>query len=219
LGLDGINIDFEPLSPVEGAYFIQFLRELAQRLGMSNAVLSVNVAPHGTAFYSRELLGMAVDYIMVMALDEHGHDADISGPVASLPFVQAGIDNLLAHIPSGQLVLGVPFYNRVWREIIGNNTPETRRELHFGTAYTREWFEYNGVTWEWLPEIGSYYGGFVALEGDETAHYRVWLECGRSMDAKLQIVTGSGLAGSAVWNRNFRNNDELWDVIGQHFGN
>jgi len=219
LNLDGINIDFEPLGAAEGPYFMQFLREFAPRLGRRNVVLSVNVSPHGTAFYRRELLSLTVDFVIVMALDEHGQNSELSGPVASMPFVQAGIDNLMVYISSEQLVLGLPFYNRVWREVIGNNTPQTRREFHFGTAYTREWFEYNDAEWEWMPDIGSYYGGFVALEGDETVRYRVWLECERSMDEKLQIARARNLAGVSVWNRNFRHNDELWEVIGRHFGN
>jgi len=217
LSLDGINIDFEPIGSAEGPYFIQFLRELALRLRMRNVVLSVNAAAHESAFYRRELLAYTVDFVILLAQDEHGQDAESSGPVASLPFVQRSIENLLAYVPHEQLVLGLPFYNRIWREVVGNNTPQTRQTRHFGTAYTREWFEYNGASWEWLPEIGSYYGRFADLEDDEIVHYRVWLECERSMSEKLQIFRAHDLAGVAVWNRNFRHNEELWEVMKRFF--
>jgi len=216
LGLDGINIDFAPASPVEGPYFIQFLRELSLRLGMRRVVLSVNEAAQEAAFHRRELLVYTVDFVILMAQDEYGQDGDYSGPVASLPFIQNNVDNLLGYIPHDRLVLGLPFYNRIWREIIGDNTPETRQVRHFGTAYTREWFEYNNAAWEWLPEIGSYYGRFAAQEGDEIVYYRVWLECSRSVSEKLQLIQAHNLAGAAVWNRNFRHNEELWEAIGQH---
>ena len=217
LGLDGINIDFEPLSHSEGPYFIQFLRELAPPLGARGAVLSVNVAPHESAFYQRSLLAYSVDFVIVMAQDEYSQDGYDSGPVASLPFVRRSIDNLLAYVPREQLVLGLPFYNRIWREVIGDNTPETRQTRHFGTAYTREWFEYNGVEWEWLHEIGNFYGEFAALEGDEAVRWRVWLECERSMNERLVLFQEYNLAGVAVWNLNFRHNEELWRVMGRYF--
>ncbi|MCL2405904.1 MAG: glycosyl hydrolase family 18 protein [Defluviitaleaceae bacterium] len=217
LNLDGINIDFSPASPAEGPYFVQFLRELSLRLGMRSVVLSVNIAAQETAFYSRELLRYTVDFVFVLALDEHGHDAQYSGPVASLPFVAESVNNMLAYIPQEQLILGLPFYNRIWREVIGDNTQETRQVQHFGTAYTREWFEYNNAVWEWLPEVGSYYGRFAAHEGDDIVYYRVWLECERSMSEKLQVVLDNNLRGVALWNRNFRHNEELWEVMGQHY--
>ena len=213
LNLDGLNIDFKPTSPDEGPYFIQFLRELSLRLGMRRVVLSVNEAAQETMFYRRELLAYSVDFVILMAKDEHGPNAAYSGPVASLPFVQMYVDNLLTYVSHEQIVLGLPFYNRVWREVIGDNTPETRQIRHFGTAYTREWFEYNNAVWEWLPSIGSYYGRFAEQEGDEIVYYRVWLECGRSIGEKLQVLQNYNLAGAAVWNRNFRHNEELWEAV------
>jgi len=217
LGLGGINIDFEPRSPIEGPYFIQFLRELAPPLRTRGAVLSVNTGVRESAFYERSLLAYTVDFVIIMAQDEYGHDSEISGPVASVPFVQRSIENLLEYVPREQLVLALPFYNRVWREIVGNNTPETRQLRHFGVAYTRDWFDYSGAEWEWLPDIGNYYGEFTILEDEDVVRYRVWLECERSIDVKLQICQANNLAGVAVWNRNFRNNEELWDVMGRFF--
>ena len=215
--LGGINIDFEPSSPAEGPYFIQFLRELAIPLRSRGAILSVNAMPQESAFYRRDLLAATVDFVIIMAQDQYGPGAEISGPVAPIGFVQDSIKILLGYIPREQLVLGLPFYNRVWREVILDNTRETRQELHFGTAYTRDLFDYHGVAWEWLPVYASYYAEFADLEGDEAVRYRVWLECARSMDEKLQGLQAHQLAGVAVWNRNFRNNEELWMVLGRYF--
>ena len=219
LGLDGINIGFEHIRPPDGPYLIQFLRELAPPLRERGVVLSKNVLvprPY-TAFYRRDLMAYTVDFIAIMAYDEHWHSAPQSGPVASLPFVQRGIEDALALVPAEQLILGLPFYNRMWREVIGDNTPETRTRRYQGTAYVREWFEYNGAQWEWMPEIGKYYGDFPALEDGVSVLWRVWLEDERSMELKLQQFWGYGLAGVSVWNRNFRNNEGLWELMGQHF--
>ena len=223
LGLDGINIGFEHIAPPVGPYLIQFLRELAPPMRQRGAVLSKNVLvprPY-TRFYRRDLMAFTVDFIIVMAYDEHWHSAPTSGPVASLPFVQRGIEDSLALVPREQLVLGLPFYNRIWREVINDNTPQTRTRRYHGTSYTREWFEYNfeltGREWQWLPETGKYFGAFPALEDGVMVEYLVWLECERSIELKLELFRGYELAGVSVWNRNFRHNEGLWEVIGRYF--
>jgi len=220
LGLDGINIGFEHIRPADGVYLIQFLRELAPQLRQRGVVLSKNVLvprPY-TQFYRRDLMAYTLDFIIIMAYDEHWSNAPNSGPVASLPFVQRSIEDSLPQIPREQLVLGVPFYNRIWREVIGDNRVETRTTRHHGTGYTRAWFDYNDVEWEWLPDIGKYFAYFAALDDGVPVQYLVWLECERSIALKLQMALGYELAGVSVWNRNFRHNEDLWEVMGQYFG-
>jgi len=222
LGLDGINIGFEHVTQAVNPYLMQFLRELGPGLRERGVVFSKNVlVPMYTRYYRRDLMAYFIDFIVVMAYDEHWLRAPTSGPVASIPFVQRGIEDMLGEVPANQVILGLPFYNRIWREVIGDNTPETRTVQHFGTNYTRARFEYNfpeGTGWEWLPEIGKYYGEYAASEDGEMVMYRVWLECERSIELKLQLFWGYNLAGVSVWNRNFRNNEGLWELMGEHFG-
>jgi len=223
LGLDGINIGFEHVRQVDAPYLMQFLRELGPGLRERGVVYSKNVlVPFYTRYYRRDLMAYFIDFIVVMAYDEHWAGAPTSGPVASIPFVERGITDTLEEVPPHQIVLGLPFYNRVWREVIGNNTLETRTRAYHGTEYTRARFEHyfpEGIEWEWLPDIGKYYGEFAAHEESESVLYRVWLECERSMTLKLELFWGYNLAGVSVWNRNFRNNEGLWELMGQHFTN
>ena len=217
--LNGVNIGFEHVSPERWPYLVQFIRELSVELRRMGVTLSINIPVpcENTDFMRRDLLAQSVDFIVVMAYEEHWPGAPDSGPVASEPFVRRAIEESLEDIPAGRLILGIPFYNRIWREIVIDNTPETRTYRHHGTAYTREWFEYNGVEWEWLPQYGKYYGQFAALEGDEAVIYKAWLECERSIGIKLDMYREFNLAGVAVWNRNFRHNEGLWEVMGEYF--
>ncbi|MCL2362248.1 MAG: glycosyl hydrolase family 18 protein [Defluviitaleaceae bacterium] len=221
LGLDGINIGFEHVTQANAPYLMQFLRELGPGLRQRGVVFSKNVlVPTYTRYYRRDLMAYFIDFIVVMAYDEHWHRAPTSGPVASLPFVERGIMEMLEEVPANQVVLGLPFYNRIWREVIGNNTLETRTRRYHGTSYTRATFDNyfpEGTTWEWLPEIGKYYGEYAAHEEGESVLYRVWLECERSMGLKLELFWGYNLAGVSVWNRNFRHNEGLWELMDEHF--
>jgi len=216
LNLDGLNIDFEHLTANEGPYKIQFLRELAIPMRQRGAVLSaaVKVPIPATAFYRRDLIGKTVDFVMVMTYDEHWATSPVAGPNASLPFVRRGVSNMLLEVPAERLIMGLPFYNRIWREVVATGEVSHYRAL--GTNTTRRFFEERGVEWVWDFEIGSYYGEVVSFEDGEIVNFRVWLECGRSIGEKMHIFYDNNLAGVASWSR-IHAIDEFWEVIGRYF--
>ena len=215
--LDGINIDIEHLlNAEEGPYKIQFLRELAIPMRERGVVLSsaVKVPEPWTMFYRRDLIALTVDFVMVMTYDEHYSRSEVSGPVASLPWVQRGVINMLKEVPREQLLMGIPFFNRIWREVVLEDEPPTA--VNRTMDYTIEFFEERGVEWEWDPEVGSYYGRVGSIEDGVPVQYRVWLECPSSIAAKMQVYIVHDLAGIAIWRR-FWENEETWDVIDRYF--
>ena len=116
--LDGVNVDFEALSGAVGDGYIQFIRELSLKCDDNGLVLSVdNYVPSAyTQFYNRAEQANYADYIIVMAYDEHYSGSD-EGSVASIGFVEKGAKDTLAQgVPAEQLVLGMPFYTRIWSE-------------------------------------------------------------------------------------------------------
>jgi len=215
--LDGINIDIEHLfSAEEGPYKIQFLRELAIPMRSRGVVFSSAVMPPApwTMFYRRDLIALTVDFVMVMTYDQHYNASAVSGPVASLSWVAQGIMNMLEEVPREKLLMGLPFYNRVWRELVLDDGPP--RALNWSMDHTREFFEERGVEWEWDSEIGSYYGEVGGIEDGEAVVYRVWLECERSITAKMQVYVVHDLAGVAGWRRGFET-EGIWDILARHF--
>lgn len=115
---DGINVDFEALNAEAGPSYIQFIRELSLKCANNNIVLSVDnyVPTNYTAFYDRAEQAVFADYVIVMAYDEHYAGSEEAGPVASIGFVKDGVANTLKEVPADQLILGMPFYTRVWSE-------------------------------------------------------------------------------------------------------
>lgn len=205
--LDGINIDFEHVKETDGGYFIQFLRELAPVLRRQGVTLSVDVyVPAAwSEYYRRDLIGQTVDFVCVMTYDEHYPGSPTSGPVASLPFVRQGVSDMLELVPKEKLLMGLPFYNRIWREIANNDSPETRKVQHYGMERTKALLLDQNADAQWDHEIGSFYGEYAAVEDGETVLYRIWLEDENSIAEKLKIFKINDLAGVAGWRRGFEN--------------
>ena len=117
--LDGINIDFENVPKSDGEYFVQFLRELTPMAHQQGAVVSVDtfVPKPWTKHYNRNAVGEIVDYVIVMGYDEHYSGSSESGSVASIGWSEEAITETLAEgVDKSKLILGVPFYTRVWTE-------------------------------------------------------------------------------------------------------
>jgi len=224
LGLDGINIDFEHLRAADGPYKIQFLRELAIPLRERGAVLSaaVKVPIFATTFYRRDLIGLTVDFVQVMTYDEYWHTHTVAGPNASLPWVNTAIHNMLngirpeTGVPADKLIMGIPFYSRIWREVPSTGETRRYRDLHMESA--RRFFEDRDVEWVWDPILGSYYGVVNAVEDGEVVFYRVWLVDERSIRETMHIFAANDLAGVASWALG-QEAPGVWDVLSRFLTN
>ncbi|MCI8390703.1 MAG: glycosyl hydrolase family 18 [Roseburia sp.] len=214
--LDGINIDFESVDPAVGDAYIQFIREMSLKCANNGVVLSVdNYAPTDyTAFYNRAEQAVFADYIILMAYDEHYSGSEEAGSVASIGFVSDGVANTLREVPAGQLILGMPFYTRVWSE-----TPTTEAEdsdtidyelgcYSAGMKDVQNLISVNGAIPVWNEETGQYYAEYV----NSGATYRIWIEDTASLEEKLKVMQSSQLAGGAFWKLGLEDSS-VWDTI------
>lgn len=220
--LDGINVDFEALSGEVGDSYIQFIRELSLKCRDNGLVLSVDnyVPSEYTRFYNREEQAVFADYLIVMAYDEHYAGSD-EGSVSSIGFVRDGVKNTLdANVPAEQLLLGLPFYTRIWeekpKEEAGDSVEAAAEDYvgyelsseAVGMAEARNRIEANGADIVWLEEMGQNYSQYE--QGDIT--YKVWLEDAQSLEKKLRVATENQLGGVAFWKAGMETSD-VWDVI------
>ncbi|MDR3239850.1 MAG: hypothetical protein LBT44_07170 [Clostridiales bacterium] len=213
--LDGINIDFEYLQPEDAAYYSQFFRELAPYMRAKGKTLSVDVynpvpEKYWSQYYNRRAVGECVDYMIVMAYDEHTNGTE-SGPVASLPFVEAGIAQTLEEVPKDKVLLGLPYYARVWREeIIDGTLQNSLKNYDMQTGY--EQLADRGAQLTWDTGIGALYGEYAAVEDDKAVTYKVWLEDERSIEEKLKLLRKYDLAGAVGWKRGLEK-AEIWGLL------
>ncbi len=182
--LDGINVDFESLEGEAGTGFLQFIRELSLKCEANNIVLSVDNYPPESynSFYSREEQAVFADYIVLMAYDEHYSGSD-EGSVASIGFVRKSVADTLEEVPSDQLILGIPFYTRLWR-LTPDAEGYTVSSEALGMSDAESRVTENGSSFVWSDDVGQYYGEYE-LDGDT---YEVWLEDQASIEMKLDVL-------------------------------
>lgn len=210
VGMDGINVDFESLSEDVGTHFLEFLRELSIECHKNNLVLSVdNPVPEDfTSHYDRAEQGRVVDYVIIMGYDEHYVGSE-AGSVASLPWVEQGIQDTLKEVPAERVINAIPFYTRLWRTTGGNVTSEA-----IGMDQAQQTIADNNVETYWDKTTSQNYGKYDI----DNSTYQIWLEDAQSVAEKVKLVSKYDLAGVSAWKLGFENNG-IWQVISDNLNN
>ena len=210
VGMDGINVDFESLSEDVGTHFLEFLRELSIECHKNNLVLSVDnpVPENFTSHYDRAEQGRVVDYVIIMGYDEHYVGSE-AGSVASLPWVEQGIQDTLDEVPAERVINAIPFYTRLWRTTGGNVTSEA-----IGMDQAQQTIADNNVETYWDKTTSQNYGKYDI----DNSTYQIWLEDAQSVAEKVKLVSKYDLAGVSAWKLGFENN-VIWQVISDNLNN
>lgn len=208
--LDGINIDFESVPKKDGEYFIQFLRELAPLLKEQGAVLSVDtfIPKPWTLHYNRKEIGKIADYIIVMGYDEHYSGSQKAGSVASISWSEEAIKGTLNEgVTKEKIILGIPFYTRVWTEKIEDGKVNLYSKS-FGMNGAYNFVINEGGDFIWDEDSGQHYAEIN--KGDIV--YKVWLEDEISLEKRLSLVLAYDIAGVGAWKRGLEK-DEVWKIL------
>lgn len=207
--LDGINVDMEALSVAAKDGYIEFIKELSIKCEKNDIILSVDnyVPTDSTAFYNRSVQADYADYIAVMAYDEHYAGGDEAGSVASIGFVDKGVSDTLDEVPAEQIILGMPFYARVWASSETGITSSA-----YGMEDMQAFLQRNQATSTWSEEDGQYYAEFT----EKGTTYMAWIEDATSLSKKLDVMKEKKLAGAAFWKLGFESKD-VWQTIENYF--
>ena len=209
-GMDGINVDFENLKEAGIPHYLQFLRELTSAAHAQNLVVSVDtpVPQAYTMYYQRGEQARFVDYMIVMAYDEHFAGSEEAGSVSSLPFVQQAVQEMTRVMPADQVICGIPFYTRVWTEKFGQSAITSEV---LGMDGAKNYAKENQMTETWDASLGQN----VATVETSDARYTIWMEDEQSMEEKLKVIQSADLAGVAEWKLGFERAD-VWSLISEY---
>lgn len=212
--VDGINLDFEHMYEEDKDMFTQFVVELYPRLKELGMVLSVDVtAPDGGAnwsmCYDRNAIADNCDYIVFMAYDQYGTSSTKAGTTAGLDWMRVSLNKFLTteEIEPNKIILGLPFFTRLWTEYSDGSVESTAYYMKSITNVLPT-SAYENRTW--LEDVAQYYVEYT--EGNTTK--KMWIEDERSLAAKLNLVVENNLGGVAFWAKGYEN-PEIWSSINE----
>ena len=215
--LDGINIDFENMKQEDINMFSRFIIELEPRMKENGLVLSVDVtAPDGaetwSMCYDRTVLGDVADYLIFMAYDQHGIGSKKSGTVAGYNWIETSIKKFINtyEVESEKLILGIPFYTRIWTEDLDGNLQGSAvvnmKDVDSNIP--------NGVEKEWNDALKQNYVEYAS--GSKIK--KMWIEDLDSIKAKISLVKTYQLGGVAAWAKD-REDKKVWSLISSELKN
>lgn len=205
--LDGINVDFEYITYESSVHYIQFLRELYLKMKPHGLKLSVDnyVPDSANAYYNLKAQEEVADYIILMTYDEHYSPSVGTGSVASIGFVENGVAAALEDVPANRLVMGIPFYTRLWEtDSAGTVTMQVLTMKNMTDTV-----EHYGINPVWDEEAGQYYVQYTNSEG---LTCEMWLEEETSIAKKREVCNNYDLAGTASWCLGYEP-DEVWKFL------
>lgn len=213
----GINIDFENIYKEDKDLLSHFIAELTAACHREQIIISMDVTFLGgsdtwSLCYDRQTLAEFVDFIVVMSYDEHWGSSPVSGSVASLNWVDRNLALLLREVPSEKLIMGIPFYMRVWFE--RPSTEKVNRMRVTSDAITMHAMESileNGnykIMWD--QPAGQHFISFI--DAEDQALKKVWIENKDSLELKVDLVHKYNLKGVASWRRGYETED-IWPMI------
>ena len=209
-GLDGINIDFENMYREDEDMFSRFIIELEPRLKAIGKTLSVDVtAPDGadswSMCYDRNVIGDVSDYIVFMAYDQYGEASTQAGTTSGYEWVKVNLDKFVEteEIEPEKIILGLPFYTRVWTtqngELVRTDVVAMKNvDANIPTGVEKVWDE---VTRQ----------NYIKYDSNGSTR-EMWIEDIESYKEKLLLINEYGLGGVANWCKDMEL-EEIWSVI------
>ena len=198
-GFDGYNFDFENIDYADRDRLTTFVSYLSNHLHQYNIKTSIDVtgysdSPEWSLVYNRKALADTVDYVVLMAYDETWAKSTTAGPVASYPWVRSHTERMLSEVSSQKLILGVPFYMRLWHDTNGYAKSETLAMKNTGNYFANY---RDKMTWD--DRLKLYYLSIPTAAGSD----RIWFEDNTSLGLKLDLVKELHLGGFAAWRKGF----------------
>ncbi len=199
-GLYGYNIDFENMNPDDKDRFTAFVKKLSEALHKDGKVLTVDItvynesAPYWSLCYDRKALAGFCDYEIVMGYDETPRISQHAGSVSSWNWLDKNLNQLLTMVPSEKLVLGLPFYTRIYEGKPGSVKSRVLQMKDQSLMIAR---------YHLKPVWHSSEKQFVAEWKHNGRPQKVWLEERKSLAAKVELVSKYGLGGLAFWRYGF----------------
>lgn len=126
--------------------------------------------------------------------------AQTAGSVASLPWVESNLKQLLNEVPNEKLILGVPFFTRLWKEEMKEGKLSVSSKA-LSMDQANAWMKERKLTAIEDADSGQNYVEYT--DAKTNAVYKMWLEDNLSLNKRAKLAANYQLAGIASWSRYF----------------
>lgn len=203
--LDGINIDFESMKDDDRELYTQFIRELTPIL--RNEGITVSVDFYFVKYIDRQRIGDVADYVIIMGYDQKGSWSSEAGSISSVKIVEEQLNSLIndSKIESNKIILGVPFYTRLWTIKNVSEKPTTKI---YSMQDCQDFITDNNITPVWDEDAGQNYA--EVKKGELT--YKLWIEDKDSMKKRVELIKKYNLGGISAWRKGLETED-VWQTI------
>lgn len=129
-----------------------------------------------------------------------------------MKWVENKLVRTLESIPKEKLLLGLPFYTRLWKEEADSDGKIKVTHVEAPSMEkARAIIEENDAQVVWDDESGQFYAEFEK----DGAKYKIWIESAESINLKSSLVQKYNLAGVAAWKRGDETPD-IWEVLSKN---
>ena len=212
----GVEIDFEYVSGENAAAYVNFIRELQERLSPEGYLTFVSLAPKTSSDQAGLLyeghdyraLGEAADKVFLMTY-EWGYTYGPPMAVSPVNKVTEVVDYAVGEIPPEKIKMGMPNYGYDWTLPFVQGESRARS---LGNVEAVELARRNRARIEYDEESEAPYFRYFTRQNGVPVEHVVWFENANSVRALLQVATQFGLDGVGVWN-GMKYFPQLWQVL------
>jgi spore germination protein YaaH/flagellar hook assembly protein FlgD len=233
-GVDGVNLDFEPLAATYDAEFTALVRTIRTELNRIHSGYQITFDTLG--FVGNYPIAKATapggaDAVFVMGYDYRTSSSNPVGSVA--PLTRSGYDirdtivAYTARIAPSKIILGVPYYGRAWSTTSSAHHGANRSGTKYGASTTvlydtaadylaehgRRYDPVEGVAWTAYIRQNC-----TSTYGCVNSWRQLYVDDAAALGAKYDLVNRYGLRGAGIWALGYDGTrPELWAVIQRKF--
>lgn len=233
-GVDGVNLDVEPLvRGMEGEYvaFVRTLRRELDRRGRGYQLTLDTMGSIGNYPIERLTGRGAADAVFVMGYDYRGGRSERAGSIDPLAGARYDLGDTVraytSRIPASRVILGLPWYGRAWSTIAEGVRAANQSGAQYGPsvavpydaaaafarAYGRLWDPREQTSWvRYRKETCT------AAYGCRTSWRQLYFSDAASLRLRYDLVNRYGLRGAGIWALGYEGaRRELYADLGAKF--
>jgi spore germination protein YaaH len=210
-GVDGVNVDFEPIPPGQKEEFTDFVRRLRRELDRAapESQLTFCVVGHHESYDVAAATGPdAADAVYLMGYHYAGTWSSRAGstaPMGGPSFdVVDSVRSLLREVEPHELIVGLPYYGHAWPTESGRLNAATagggfdvplERALRIAAEHGARYDNVEQVAW--VPYRAR------PCESCAVRWYQLYFDDPRALEHKLTWIKRNELLGTGVWTIGF----------------